>query len=256
MAIAAIAIAQRIKALYVEPMTAVVQLPAPAAARPPIRRRLRAAAQLAFLATIGGVALGEACYRGMQGGSSIAAQWAAVLADLGSPWVLTAFMTGAAIAAVAERRWLRPTTAGAFGGAWALVVATTAYYRLGPDRFVDRIQTYIGFWLLVGLAVGFAAGAAGAWWWQERDRTASLVPLVAMASLVSGEALFTWIAGYYSSTASLSGLLALLIAAGPTAAALLAPHPVRFRAVVSVLVLAPPATLALHQMNQVYRIIL
>lgn len=211
---------------------------------------------LLSLATFGGVALGEACYQGMQGGPSVAEQWAAVLADFGSPWALTAFVLGVGAAIVAERGPMRPTTAGAIGGGWALVVATIVYYRLGPDRFADRIQTYIGFWLIVGLGVGCAAGAAGAWWWQRRDHEAGLLALVGVASLVSGEALFTWATGYYTSTAPLAGLFALLIAAGPVGAALFAPRRLRLRAAVLVLVVALPTTLALDQMSQVYRAII
>lgn len=219
--------------------------------------RMRTPAELAVLGTVGGIALGEACYRGMQGGASVAAQWAAVLADFGSPWVIAAFALGAGAAIIARRREVTPTTAGALVGGWALLVATAVYYRLGVGgRVVERAQSYIGFWLIVGLAVGCMAGAAGAWWWQRRDRAAGLVPLVAVASLLSGEATYVWVAGYYSSTAPLAGLYVLLISAGPVAAAVLAPRHLRVRAAAIVLTLAWPATMALHQLTQVYRAIL
>lgn len=151
-----------------------------------------------------GVALGWWCRRSIgQVGVS------GVLAEVGAPWILTAFIAGALVLAVTTGRAsaspLTAVVAGAVAGASALVVATVIYY--GPARTgrLDLDVTGAGsrtaVWAVAGFGVGVLCGALGGLWWSARSRAVALVCAVLVGTALTSEAYYLLDAGMVNSSA-------------------------------------------------------
>lgn len=107
------------------------------------------------------------------------------LADLGSPWVLTAFAVGAVSARARPHRHTIPLAA--LSGAAALVFATFVYY--GTKDHNSGIFSGVSFaagWTVVG---AMAAVAESPLWWRNRAHVLGLAAVVSLSAVVAGEAL-------------------------------------------------------------------
>lgn len=205
-----------------------------------------------FAAIVAGVAsgavLGWWC-RASVGGHSVAG----VLAELGAPWIATAFAAGALGRVMSSGR--RPSdgvsnavgsaVAGALAGATCLVVATGVYY--GPARTgrldVVGAGSSVVVWSVVGAGVGVLFGALGALWWSSPTRRRAAVCLVAVGTAITGEAYYLLDSGV-ASDVLVRNVLVCVAVAGAAAPLLLG---VRWHAVVGiglVAVLALPVSLA------------
>ncbi|WP_116995891.1 hypothetical protein [Desertimonas flava] len=123
-----------------------------------------------------------------------------VLADLGAPWIATAFAAGALARLMSAGR--RPSdgvsnavgsaVAGALAGAICLVVATGVYY--GPARTgrldVSGAGSSTVVWSVVGAGIGVLFGAVGALWWSAPTRRQAAACLVAVGTAITAEAYY------------------------------------------------------------------
>jgi hypothetical protein len=139
----------------------------------------------AVAALVVGMALGLWCRAWTDGsGGPIGA----VLADLGAPWVLAAFATGAAVAGTHRTSALDRSSgalAGGLAGGGALAVASLVYYdgSTGPRAVL---------WMGLGLLVGGLAGGAGAAWamWRRVAAGATAATALGLALAAEGVARF------------------------------------------------------------------
>jgi Family of unknown function (DUF6518) len=144
-----------------------------------------------------GIGLGCWCRR-EAGGDGLAG----MLADLGAPWILAAFVAGAVTMVAADRRWAAQpgaAVAGALAGSTCLVVATLVYY--GPAQTGElALPTARGVtlvWAFVGIGVGVVMGAAGALWRSAPTLTQAAACLVAAGTAIAAEAYYLLDAGAY-----------------------------------------------------------
>lgn len=207
-----------------------------------------AAAALAVpLGGLVGVALGYWC-RGAAGQRSPGG----VLADLGAPWILAAFAAGALTMVLAGGRrrgsglgyQVGAGIAGAVAGATCLTAATIVYY--GPARTGRLDVTGAGsatvVWTGVGIAVGVAFGALGAWWRSAPSRWAAAACLVAAGTAITAEAFYLLDAG--AAADPLARHVVVLVAAAGIALPLLAGSPgPALAGALAVAVLALPGSL-------------
>jgi len=172
----------------------------PTRMQPPVARSaIGAPSRFAAVAvgSVVGVGLGWWC-RAFAGSNSISG----VLANLGAPWVVAAFVTGAISIghgqrAGSTRSAVGAALAGALGGAACLVVATLVYYgpaRTGSFDF-HGAAARTAFWTTASVAVGLVFGAAGSLWRASPCGWVRAGCLVVLGTVIAGEAGFLTVAG-------------------------------------------------------------
>lgn len=176
-----------------------------------------------------------------------------VLANLGAPWVIAAFIAGAVRAGPDGSRsdgLARPHLAAGFAGALAgtigLVVATIVYYgpaRTGSFDFHGAAVRTV-FWTMVSVAAGVVFGAAGALWRVSSSDTVRATSLVGLGTVIAGEAGYLIAVGATGHDTFALNVVLVVAVAGMCIPLLLGRRPITPLCVALVPVLAVPATVA------------
>jgi len=150
------------------------------------------------------------------------------LADLGAPWIVTAFVAGAVTTAAgastvdqgaARRSVVRvaPVAAlGAASGAACLMLATFVYYgpaRTGAMSVAGAVTPTI-VWSVAGVAVGAVFGVAGAIWRATTSTSLSTAALVLVGTSIAAEAMWHLSQRTYGDEPRTAAMLASLAAIG------------------------------------------
>lgn len=176
-----------------------------------------------------------------------------VLANLGAPWVVAAFIAGAIVSRSGASRTdgrVRPHVGAGFAGALAgivcLVAATVVYYgpaRTGSFDFHGAAVRTV-FWTMVSVAAGAVFGAAGALWRVSSSDTVRATSLVGLGTVIAGEAGYLIAVGATGHDTFALNVVLVVAVAGMCIPLLLGRRRITPLCVALVPVLAVPATIA------------